>query len=62
MYSQQYADIKTEAQFNEEAILGQTYTSIKDDFGVCIFKNGDRYLGYWKNRLMHGMGIYVFKD
>jgi len=36
--------------------------SVKDDFGVCVFKNGDRYIGSWKDRLMDGLGLYIFKD
>ena len=40
--------------------LGESYCSIKDDFGIYVFKNGDRYIGEWKNKSMDGMGMYIF--
>lgn len=36
--------------------------SVKDGFGVCVFKNGDRYIGSWQGNLMEGMGVYFFKE
>jgi hypothetical protein len=39
---------------------GESYSSVKDDFGLYVFKNGDRYIGEWRERRMEGMGIYLF--
>lgn len=41
--------------------VGEPYLSVKDDFGVCVFRNGDRYIGEWKNKKMNGLGIYFFQ-
>ena len=54
--------MKAEGQFAWEGEMGETFMTVKDDFGVCVFRNGDRYIGYWKDRKMDGMGIYVFHD
>lgn len=40
--------------------MGETFFSIKEDYGIYVFKNGDRYVGEWKNKIMEGRGIYIF--
>ena len=30
--------------------------------GICKYKNGDFYLGEWKNNNMHGEGVYTWAD
>ena len=52
MYTLTYAVFKAESQFNWEVPLGVTSMSVKEGFGVCVFKNGDRYIGSWHDNLM----------
>lgn len=41
---------------------GECYSNIKDGYGINIFKNGDRYIGFWDQNTMNNMGIYIFKS
>ena len=42
--------------------LGETFSSIKEDFGIYVFRNGDKYIGEWKGKKMDGHGIYMFHN
>jgi hypothetical protein len=65
MYTQRYLDLKVEKEnrfFDFDQGAGECYNNIKDGYGINIFNNGDRYIGFWEKNTMHGMGIYVFKS
>ncbi len=64
MYNKQQLDLKVEKEnrfFDIDKEVGECFTNIKDGYGLNVFKNGDRYIGFWEKNTMHGMGIYVFK-
>ena len=47
---------------NGDAYKGELVNGKRNGFGVCIFKNKDRYEGLWKDDLMHSIGKYIYKD
>lgn len=65
MYPSTYLDLKVEKEnrfFDLDSDSRECYSNVKDGYGINIFKNGDRYIGFWEKNTMHGMGIYVFKS
>ena len=58
-------DLKVEKQhkfMDFQRDYGESYNNIKDGYGIHIFINGDRFIGFWEKNTMHGMGIYIFKS
>ena len=65
MYRCPHLDLKVEKEnrfFDLDRDSRECYSNVKDGYGINIFKNGDRYIGFWEKNTMHGMGIYVFKS
>ena len=46
--------VYTEKQVKE----GQMKNAHLDGFGTCHYAHGTTYIGFWKNNLRHGYGIF----
>ena len=46
-------------EYDENIYFGDLKNNKKDGFGSIIFKDGSKYIGYWKNDKMNGQGIFV---
>lgn len=50
MYKKYKVDLKVEKEnrfFDIDKEVGECFTNIKDGYGLNVFKNGDRYIGFW---------------
>jgi hypothetical protein len=50
MYLPLHLDQKMEREnrfFDLEGDSGECFNSVRDGYGINIFKNGDRYIGFW---------------
>jgi serine/threonine protein kinase len=53
---------KKEQKQESSQTVGCTKGDCKNGLGVYIFTSGDKYVGYFKNGLQHGEGIYYYAN
>jgi len=41
---------------------GDMHDGKKKGYGICVWKNKDRYIGQWKKDMMNGMGCLLWSD
>ena len=41
---------------------GQIYGGIKEGYGICYYKNGDKYEGNWKDNKKDGKGSFYYNE
>ena len=47
---------------NKEQYHGQTFGGLKEGYGVCYYKNGDKYDGNWKENKREGKGVFFHNE
>ena len=45
-----------------EIYKGEVINGKRSGFGICVFSNGDRYEGLWKEDMINCVGKYIFSN
>ena len=49
-------------RLNKGHYHGQIFGGIKEGYGICYYKNGDKYEGTWKDNKKDGKGSFYYNE